>query len=79
VNWKHCGDGTELSYAGSARVNSSVFSLALKVPRVLAMKLVEVIVPGPVPETVAFIACLLVMPQASLHHFISHSLTLYSA
>ena len=31
-------DGTELSYVGYARVNSSVFSLVLKVPRVLAVK-----------------------------------------
>jgi len=38
VNRKCCGDGAELSYVGCARVNSSVFSLALKVPpRVLAV------------------------------------------
>ena len=37
VNRKRCGDGDELSYVGYARVNSSVFSLALKVPRVLAV------------------------------------------
>jgi len=34
VNRKRCGDGPELSYVGYARVNSSVFSLALKVPTV---------------------------------------------
>jgi len=28
VNRKRCGDDTELSYDGYARVNSSVFSLA---------------------------------------------------
>ena len=37
MNRKRCGDGAELSYVGYARVNSSVFSLALKVPRVLAV------------------------------------------
>ena len=37
MNRKHCGDGDELSCVGYARVNSSVFSLALKVPRVLAV------------------------------------------
>jgi len=37
VNRKRCGDAAEpFSYVGYARVNSSVFSLALKVPRVLA-------------------------------------------
>ena len=36
MNRKRCGDGDELFYVGYARVNSSVFSLALKVPRVLA-------------------------------------------
>ena len=34
---KCSGDGAELSYVGYARVNSSDFSLALKVPRVLAV------------------------------------------
>ena len=37
MNRKRCGDGDELSYVGYARVNSSVFSLALKVSRVLAV------------------------------------------
>jgi len=37
VNQKRCGDGDEVSYVGYARVNSSVFSLALKVPTVLAV------------------------------------------
>jgi len=37
VNQKRCGDGAELSYVWYVRVNSSVFSLALKVPRVLAV------------------------------------------
>ena len=37
MNRKRCGDGDELSYVGYARVNSSVFSLALKVPRILAV------------------------------------------
>ena len=39
MNRKRCGDGAELSYVGYARVNSSVFSLALKVPRVPAVLL----------------------------------------
>ena len=37
MNRKCCGDGNEMSYVGNARLNSSVFSLALKVPRVLAV------------------------------------------
>jgi len=40
VNRKRCGDDAELSYVGLwgyARVNSSVFSQALRVPRVLAV------------------------------------------
>ena len=37
MNRKRCGDGDELSYVGYARVNSSVLSLTLKVPRVLAV------------------------------------------
>ena len=37
MNRKRCGDGDELSFVGYARVNSSVFSLAIKVPRVLAV------------------------------------------
>jgi len=37
MNRKRYGDAAELSYAGYARVNSSAFSLALKVPRVLAV------------------------------------------
>jgi len=37
VNRKRCGDGDELFYVGYARVNSSVFSLGLKVLRVLAV------------------------------------------
>jgi len=41
VNRKRCGDAAELSFVGIvgyARVNSSIFSLALyKVPRVLAV------------------------------------------
>ena len=34
VNGKRCGDGAELSHVEYTRVNSSVFSLALKVPTV---------------------------------------------
>ena len=37
VNRKRCGDAAEMSYVGYGRANSSVFSLALKVPRVLAV------------------------------------------
>ena len=37
MNRKRCGNGDELSYVGYARVNSSVFSVALKVPRILAV------------------------------------------
>jgi len=37
VNWKHCGDDAELFVVRYARVNSSVFSLVLKVPRLLAV------------------------------------------
>ena len=37
MNLKRCGDGAELFYVGYARVNSAVFSLALEVPRVLAV------------------------------------------
>ena len=42
MNRKCCGDAAELSYAGYMRVNSSVFSLALKVPRVLAVLVITV-------------------------------------
>jgi len=37
VNRKRYGDAAELSNVGYARVNSSIFSLPLKVPRVLAV------------------------------------------
>jgi len=38
VNQKRCVDAAELSYVGYARVNSSVFSLALKVDLLITKK-----------------------------------------